>query len=192
MQTNSGVGTADLQGGTLKLNAGTGKGIGDSNLDFYTGQKTTSGTDMQISTLRTRINNEGLMTLPSVTNALINADTTGKSVVTKEWLSINNIIIATTSNITTNTTDSSGYEQNGRNVMISNGNTTINLTCEITSSSGFVASYTKLGTSSITFVAGVSASIVQVDGTLVLDGIVGSTACLTRTNNTYYLQISNR
>jgi hypothetical protein len=192
MQTNSGVGTADLQGGTLKLNAGTGKGIGDSNLDFYTGQKTTSGTDMQISTLRSRINNEGLMTLPSVTNTLINADTTGKAVVTKEWLSINNIIIATTSNITTNTTDSSGYEQNGRNVMISNGNTTINLTCEITSSSSFVASYTKLGTSSITFVAGVSASIVQVDGTLVLDGIAGSTACLTRTNNTYYLQISNR
>ena len=84
---NSTTGTADLQGGTLKLNAGTGKGIGDSNLDFYTGQKTTSGTDMQTATLRTRINNEGLMTLPSVTNALIDADTTGKAVATKEWVS---------------------------------------------------------------------------------------------------------
>ena len=196
---NSTTGTSDLQGGTLKLNAGTGKGTGDSNIDLYTGQKTTSGTDMQTSTLRLRINNEGLITLPSVTNALITADATGKAVVTKEYLSASlapisviNIIIATTSNITTNTTDLSGYEQNGKNVMISNGVSAINLTCEVTSTSNFAASYTKLGSAAITFVAGVSASIVQVDGTLVLNGIAGSTACLTRTNDTYYLQISNR
>jgi len=58
-QNNATTGTANLQGGVLKLQAGTGKGTGDSNLDFYTGQKLTSGTDMQTSTLRLRINNEG-------------------------------------------------------------------------------------------------------------------------------------
>jgi hypothetical protein len=58
-QNNATTGTSDLQGGVLKLQAGTGKGTGDSNLDFYTGQKLASGTDMQTSTLRLRINNEG-------------------------------------------------------------------------------------------------------------------------------------
>ena len=76
--------------------------------------------------------------------------------------------------------------------MISNGASAINLTCEITSASNFVASYTKLGASTITFVAGSGATLVQVDGTALLNGVVGSTACLTRTANTYYLQISNR
>jgi len=109
-----------------------------------------------------------------------------------DTLSINNIIITTTASITTNTTDSSSYGQNGRNVMISNGANTINLSCEITSSSNFVASYTKLGASTITFIAGSGATLVQVDGTNLLNGSVGSTACLTRNGNTYYLQISNR
>lgn len=105
---------------------------------------------------------------------------------------INNIIITTAISITTNTTDTSGYGQNGRNVMISNGANAINLTCETGSTANFVASYTKLGSSTITFVAGSGSTLVQVDGTAALSGIVGSTACLTRTNNTYYLQISNR
>jgi hypothetical protein len=83
LQQNNGTGTTNLNGGTLKQVAGTGKGTGDSNIDFYTGAKTTSGTDMQIETLRARINNEGLMTLPSVTNALINANS--KSIITKEY-----------------------------------------------------------------------------------------------------------
>lgn len=83
---NNGAGTANLDGGTLKHFSGTGKGTGGSNQDFYTGQKTVSGTDMQIETLRMRINNEGLVTLPSTTTAIIDADTTGKSVPTKEWV----------------------------------------------------------------------------------------------------------
>lgn len=86
-QNNDAVGSPDLNGGTLKLAAGTGKGEGASNYDIYTGQKTVSGTDMQIETLRARINNEGLMTLPSTTNAVIEADVTGKAVITKEYLS---------------------------------------------------------------------------------------------------------
>jgi hypothetical protein len=107
-------------------------------------------------------------------------------------LNVNNIIISTTASITTNTNDSSGYGQDGRNVMISNGASVINLSCETTSAPNFVASYTKLGASAITFVAGSGTTLVLVDGSAILNGVVGSTACLTRTGNTFYLQISNR
>jgi hypothetical protein len=82
------LGTPDLQGGTLKLNSGTGKGTGASDIEMYTGQVLATGTTMQTATLRAKIDNTGLMTLPSVTNALIEADATGKAVVTKEYLSI--------------------------------------------------------------------------------------------------------
>jgi hypothetical protein len=85
-QTNFSAGTPDLQGGTLKLNSGTGKGTGSSDIEMWTGQVLTSGTTMQTATLRAKIDNTGLMTLPSVTNALITADATGKAVVTKEYL----------------------------------------------------------------------------------------------------------
>jgi hypothetical protein len=87
VQNNATVGTSDLQGGTLKLNSGTGKGTGSSDIEMWTGQVLTSGTTMQTATLRAKIDNTGLMTLPSVTNALIDADTTGKAVVTKEYVS---------------------------------------------------------------------------------------------------------
>jgi len=85
LKNNDQYGTVNLDGGTLRHKAGTGKGTGTSNFEVYTGQKLPSGTDMQISTLRAKIDNEGLMTLPSVTNAIITADSTGKAVVTKEW-----------------------------------------------------------------------------------------------------------
>jgi hypothetical protein len=103
-----------------------------------------------------------------------------------------NITISTSSNITTNTLDANSVNQHGHNVMISNGANAINLTLETSSTASFCASYTKLGSAAITFVAGSGATLVQMDGTAVLNGAVGSTACLTRTGNTYYLQISNR
>ena len=105
---------------------------------------------------------------------------------------VNQIIITTTASITTDTTGSSGFGQSGRNVLLDNGANAINLTCDTGSVSNFVASYTKLGSSAITFVAGAGATLTQVDSTAILNGIVGSTACLTRNGNTYYLQISNR
>lgn len=88
LQNNDVVGASNLNGGVLKLVSGTGKGTGDSNFEVYTGQKLPSGTDMQAETLRAKINNEGLMTLPSTTNAIIAADATGKAVVTKEYLQV--------------------------------------------------------------------------------------------------------
>ena len=108
-------------------------------------------------------------------------------------LNVHNITITTSSSITTNTLSTiNSFNQNGRNVILSNGVNAINLTCEITSDSKFVASYTKLGSAAITFTAGSGATLVQVDGTAFLNGAVGSTACLTRSGNTFYLQISNR
>ena len=108
-------------------------------------------------------------------------------------LNVHNITITTSSSITTNTLSTiNSFNQNGRNVILSNGVNAINLTCEITSDSKFVASYTKLGSAAITFTAGSGATLVQVDGMAILNGAVGSTACLTRSGNTFYLQISNR
>lgn len=108
-------------------------------------------------------------------------------------LNVHNITITTSTSITTNTLSTiNSFNQNGRNVILSNGVNAINLTCEITSDSKFVASYTKLGSAAITFTAGSGATLVQVDGTAILNGAVGSTACLTRSGNTFYLQISNR
>lgn len=105
---------------------------------------------------------------------------------------VHSIVIATSSNITTNTTNIGGYGQHGRNTIIDNGSTPISLTCVTSSNAGFVASYTKLGTAAVTFLAGSGTTLVQVDSTGVLNGVAGSTACLTRNGNTYYLQISNR
>jgi hypothetical protein len=103
-----------------------------------------------------------------------------------------NITITSSVSIHTDTLDANSLSQNGRNVMINNSTNAINLECRTTSATNFCASYTKLGSSAITFTQGSGATLVQMDGTAVLNGAVGSTACLTRTGNTYYLQISNR
>ena len=103
-----------------------------------------------------------------------------------------NITITTSTSITTNTLDANSVNQHGHNAMISNGANAINLTVETSSTASFCASYTKLGSAAITFVQGSGTTLVQMDGTAVLNGAVGSNACLTRTGNTYYLQISNR
>jgi len=102
------------------------------------------------------------------------------------------IVIATSSNITTSTANLNGYGQHGRNTLIDNGSSAISLTCLTSSNADFVASYTKVGTAAVTFLAESGTTLVQVDSTGVLNGVAGSTACLTRNGNTYYLQISNR
>lgn len=59
LQNNDVVGTPDLDGGTLVNVAGTGKGIGQSRYQVWTGQKTVSGTDMQVLTKRLEIDETG-------------------------------------------------------------------------------------------------------------------------------------
>jgi hypothetical protein len=79
------VGAPNLDGGIRIDKAGTGKGTGKSWWQVWTGQKTVSGTDMQVETLRIQANEIGEVILPSTTVAIIDAETTGKQVVTKEW-----------------------------------------------------------------------------------------------------------
>lgn len=83
LETNS-IGTANLDGGTLRHKAGTGKGTGKSRLEGWTGQKTTSGTDMQVLTKRYEYDENGHYTLFSIPTYSDNASaiagglTTGK------------------------------------------------------------------------------------------------------------------
>lgn len=59
MQDNNALGIADLDGGTLINKAGTGKGTGKSRYQIVTGQKTVSGTDMQLETVRAEFDEDG-------------------------------------------------------------------------------------------------------------------------------------
>ena len=58
LETNA-LGTADLDGGILSNKAGSGKGTGKSRWSVWTGQKTTSGTDMQVMTKRIEVDETG-------------------------------------------------------------------------------------------------------------------------------------
>ena len=73
------LGLPNLNGGALSLKAGTGKGTGQSRIPFYTGQKTTSGTDMQVETLRGYFDENGffvhLSTPVYANDAAADADT---------------------------------------------------------------------------------------------------------------------
>jgi hypothetical protein len=60
------LGTADLNGGNLKVLAGVGKGTGQSRWSAWTGAKTASGTDMQIPTKRLEIDEDGRSTFYGV------------------------------------------------------------------------------------------------------------------------------
>ncbi|MTH18289.1 hypothetical protein [Flavobacterium sp. LC2016-01] len=65
------AGVPNLDGGTYKIKSGTGKGTGKSRVEFYTGQKLTSGTDMQVETMRVYLDENGsfvYLTPPSYSN----------------------------------------------------------------------------------------------------------------------------
>ena len=65
------TGIPNLDGGTNKVKAGTGKGTGKSRVEFYTGQKTVSGTDMQVEKMRVYLDENGFfvyLTPPSYAN----------------------------------------------------------------------------------------------------------------------------
>ena len=74
MQQNNSLGKPNLQGGTIKLKAGTGKGTGQSRIEFITGQKTLSGTDMQLETSRGFIDENGYMIWSSMPTFANNID----------------------------------------------------------------------------------------------------------------------
>jgi hypothetical protein len=99
------------------------------------------------------------------------------------------VVITTTSSITTNTLDNNGLSQINKCVIIDNGTYSINLTVDTTS--GFTSTYLKHGTASISFVQGSGRTLVQVDGTLVLNGAVGSSATIISYSTTDYLRVNN-
>lgn len=92
-------------------------------------------------------------------------------------------------NITSNTVDAEGLEQQGRNVIINNSNNPISIT--VNGGINTIISYTKLGTGTITFVQGIGRTLTLVDGTAVFDGAVGSTATLVSVGTVDLLRISN-
>jgi len=98
-------------------------------------------------------------------------------------------VITSTSSITTNTLTDGGYDQNGRCVIINNGTYSINLT--VNSYDRFTSTYLKHGTASVTFVQGSGRTLIDVDGTFILDGSVGSTATIISYGTTDYLRVSN-
>lgn len=97
------------------------------------------------------------------------------------------ITITTAVNITNATTDVSGNTQDGKNVIIDNGASAINYTIN----GALTTSLMKKGAGTITFVQGAGRTLVQVDGTAIFNGAVGSTATITSVGTTDYLRISN-
>jgi len=97
------------------------------------------------------------------------------------------ITITTSTSITAATLDANGVSQNGKNVILNNGATPINFTIN----APLTTSFMKGGTGAITFLAGAGRTLVMVDGTAALTGIVGSTATITSVGTIDYLRISN-
>lgn len=99
------------------------------------------------------------------------------------------ITITTSVSITTDTLDANSKKQIGKNVIINNGASAINIT--VNGGTDFCASYLKHGAGVITFVQAAGRTLIQVNATAVLNGAVGSTATISSIGTTDYLRISN-
>lgn len=99
------------------------------------------------------------------------------------------ITITTSVSITTDTLDANSKKQIGKNVVINNGSSVINIT--VNGGTDFSASYLKIGTGAITFVQGSGRTLVQVDGSALFNGVPGSTATISSVGTVDYLRISN-
>ncbi|GIQ57179.1 hypothetical protein Flavo103_03150 [Flavobacterium collinsii] len=99
------------------------------------------------------------------------------------------ITITTSASVTTDTQDANGKKQLGKNVIINNGTSAINIT--VNGGTDFNASYLKHGTGAITFVQAAGRTLVQVNATAALNGAPGSTATVSSIGTTDYLRISN-
>lgn len=101
------------------------------------------------------------------------------------------IKITTSGNINISTTDGSGKTQSRKElIMIDNGAS--NITFTVNGTAGFYGTYLKLGSGSITFVAGAGRTIFQADGLLVCGGAKGSTFTIISNGTEDILMINNR
>lgn len=99
------------------------------------------------------------------------------------------ITITTAVSITTDTLDANSKKQIGKNVIINNGASSINIT--VNGGTDFCASYLKHGSGAITFVQVAGRTLIKVNSTAILNGAVGSTATISSIGTTDYLRISN-
>ena len=106
-----------------------------------------------------------------------------------------NILITSTIGITTVTTGTSNsisYSQNGRNVMIQNTSTNITITVDPTTPTDFIASYTKLSVQDVTITfLQTNITTWEAPNGFILSGRAGSTALLTRNGTSAFLLINN-
>jgi len=180
---NSKTATLTRNGGAEFLaSAGTGlygysysntglSGISDQSIGLYAG--TVNGSKIASFNFGV-VEKAAISSAGNVTSNAIDTNTT-------------KITITTSVSITTATLDANGIRQDGRHVVISNGVNAINLTCN----GGVTASYGKVGAGAITFVQGSGRTLVQMSGTSILNGAVGSTATLWSNGTTDYLAITN-
>jgi len=128
-----------------------------------------------------------LLLLHGVTVGLAQTAITSSNILEFEMDRTTLITITTSVSITTATLDANGLGQNGRHVVIANGASAINLTCN----GSVTSSYGKGGTAAITFVQGSGRTLVQLSGTAIMNGIAGSTASLWSVGTIDYLTINN-
>ena len=100
------------------------------------------------------------------------------------------ITIETASSITTDYTVN-GYKMHGKNVVIKNGASNIDLKCVASSAADFICTITKAGTGTITIKNDSGVTVSQVDYTNMLNGGIGSTARIQRINGVFYIRIFN-
>ena len=100
------------------------------------------------------------------------------------------VIFNTITDISASTLDQNGNNQIGKNVVISNGTFDINYKLDV--SSGFVATYLKVGTGIVTFTANVGRTLVLVDGISSITGVPGSSATVSSVGTVDYVRITNK
>lgn len=126
------------------------------------------------------------------TNSIFDAQTTFTDRTPTDFGQTNQILISTTVGINSDTKDTATgkISQNGKNVVIANGNNAIAYTIN----SQIIATFLKTGTGAITFTQGSGRTLV-VNGTTqttgLFNGLVGSTASITSVGTTDYVLITN-
>jgi len=180
---------ATITGSVLNLQPATAGfgGVITTGAQTIAGVKTFNSSPI-VPTKATGTNNTEVATTAFVTNS-INAATPGTG------YGVFNILITSTSPITTLTTGSSGsqsYSQNGRNVMIQNSSTNITITVDPLTPTDFIASYTKLSVENVTITfLQTNITTWEAPNGYILSGRAGSTALLTRNGTSAFLLINN-
>lgn len=159
--------------------------------DTLAGESPTTNPEKWMQTAKDGENVVGSVVASGVTN---DSGVTGTTV--KDAL--NNLAsiqanITTSVDITTSTlSDAFQKKQYGRNVRINNGSSNITLTCLAASESDFIASYTKLGTGSITVAAESGMFIIDLTSLgKVCNGATMSSFTLERFGGNFYLKMYN-